>query len=399
MEGYLVISDITGYTAYLTGTEQHHAEEILHDLFISLLEHTVSPLVVSKLEGDAILSYAPKDGFIEGQALFEVIENLYVQFRQSRQNMHRHTSCECDACRNIPNLDLKFFVHYGTYSLMNIGGYEELSGPNVILIHRLLKNKVTTAAYTIYTSATAEALLMTEYCATQMQAHSEEYEHLGEVPTYVQDMHLVWEQYQARNRIFLGENDLLFHDPVEIKILAPLSAVWEYLIQPKTFPLWQAEVDSARVTNMNKGRTGVGTTGHCAHGKQVFTTKIVDLRAFDYITYETLVQIPLGEIILLFTYQLTEIEEGTHLVLRASVPRTNSAFWNLAPMIWFSKNVMNPYYRKREHPLRLETITRLRNLIEQEIATGNITPIKAAKISDDEINTAVKDYVRQQSDN
>lgn len=76
--GFLVISDITGCTAYLTGTEQLHAEEILQDLFRALLDHTAPPLVVNNLEGDAVLSYAPAASFSEGQSLLESIENSYV---------------------------------------------------------------------------------------------------------------------------------------------------------------------------------------------------------------------------------------------------------------------------------------------------------------------------------
>jgi len=205
--GFLVISDITGYTAYLTGTEQLHAEEILQDLFRVLLEHTTPPLVVNKLEGDAILSYAPAVSFSEGQSLLESIENTYLKFRLLRENIHRHTSCECRACANIENLDPKFFVHYGDFSLLEIGNREELSGPNVILIHRLLKNELRMRAYGLYTAAAVEALGLQEYFDARMATHVEQYDHLGKVDCYVQDMSELWAAHQGHRRVYVDGSD------------------------------------------------------------------------------------------------------------------------------------------------------------------------------------------------
>ena len=70
-----------------------------------MLEHTRPPLVVSRLEGDAVISYVPAGSISQGQILVELIENTYVDFRQSRERMVINTSCTCNACRNIPNLD------------------------------------------------------------------------------------------------------------------------------------------------------------------------------------------------------------------------------------------------------------------------------------------------------
>ena len=39
-----------------------------------LIDHTQSPLVLSKLEGDAVFSYAPSGGFLQGQTLLDMIE-------------------------------------------------------------------------------------------------------------------------------------------------------------------------------------------------------------------------------------------------------------------------------------------------------------------------------------
>ncbi len=53
-QGYVLIADIAVYTAFLTRGELEHAQDILNTLFHTLLNNTRHPLVVSKLEGDAI---------------------------------------------------------------------------------------------------------------------------------------------------------------------------------------------------------------------------------------------------------------------------------------------------------------------------------------------------------
>jgi hypothetical protein len=69
--GFLLIADITGYTAFLTRSELEHAQDILRSLFDALLALMQPPLVVSKLEGDAVFAYTLDDQFLRGQTLLE----------------------------------------------------------------------------------------------------------------------------------------------------------------------------------------------------------------------------------------------------------------------------------------------------------------------------------------
>ena len=58
--------DFTGYTAFLTGSEAEHAEDILHTLLVLLVEHNRPPLTFSWLEGDEVFSYTPQGSFLQG---------------------------------------------------------------------------------------------------------------------------------------------------------------------------------------------------------------------------------------------------------------------------------------------------------------------------------------------
>ena len=142
-EGYLLIADITGYTRYLSESELEHAQDTLTALLELLVENTRPPLVISRLAGDAVISYGLREDFFQGQTFIEKIEDTYVTFRKTIERLALNNTCRCNACANISNLDLKFFIHYGTFGIQRISDYDELVGSDIILLHRLLKNSVT----------------------------------------------------------------------------------------------------------------------------------------------------------------------------------------------------------------------------------------------------------------
>ena len=142
-EGYLLIVDITGYTRYLSESELEHAQETLTALLELLVENTRPPLVISRLAGDAIISYGLREGFFQGQTFIEIMEDTYITFRKAIDRLVLNNTCGCNACANISSLDLKFFIHYGTFGFQRISDFDELVGNDINLLHRLLKNSVT----------------------------------------------------------------------------------------------------------------------------------------------------------------------------------------------------------------------------------------------------------------
>ena len=140
--GYFILTDISGYTEYLTRSELDHAQDALQNLFDVQLAHIKYPFVISGFRGDAIFLYVPETNFCEPQSLLETLENLYIAFADTRRQMVHNTTCPCRACRNISRLDLKMVIHYGEYSIQKLGDREELLGADVIVPHRMLKNNV-----------------------------------------------------------------------------------------------------------------------------------------------------------------------------------------------------------------------------------------------------------------
>lgn len=312
--GYLLIADITGYTAFLSGSELDHAQETLSTLLELLIEHTRPPLIISRLAGDAVISYALQETVMQGQTLVEMIEDSYVAFRKAIELMVMNNSCQCNACANVSALDLKFFVHYGIFGLQHLSAHDELVGNDVNLIHRLLKNQVTEKtgcrAYTLYTDTAIQRMGLGDMSAT-MTRHSEAYEHLGEVQVWVQDMHPIWEQKRDSTRITMSSEGIVHQ--VEADIAMPPHLVWDYLTQPE-FRTILVGTHHQEIINRTHGRVGVGTSFQCFHGGRVYPQTILEWQPFDRMLTQELIPIPIDNTFGLVEYRVVETKTGTRLI-------------------------------------------------------------------------------------
>ena len=207
--GSLVLTDISGYTTYLLGTELEHAQDVLADLMGVVVTNLQPPLHVSKLEGDAVFSYA-LDGVCGASTLLDTIERSYFAFRSRQRDIAHATSCTCDACRQIPTLDLKFILHHGSFVRREVAGNEELTGGDVNVIHRLAKNSAAdvlgTKGYALLTDACVEALGL-DAAALGMRAHIESYDDVGEVPCCLEDLGERWRLESERQRVYIAAGD------------------------------------------------------------------------------------------------------------------------------------------------------------------------------------------------
>ena len=202
-KGYFILTDISGYTEFLTKSELDHAQDALQNLFDVQLAHIKHPFVISGFRGDAIFMYVPETNFCEPQTLLESLENLYFVFADALRQMIYNTTCTCRACKNMSRLDLKMVIHYGEYAVQKLGDREELLGADVIVPHRMLKNRVIEQtgieSYALFSDAAAEASKLSQL-AYPLVSHSEVYEHIGEVKMQVLDLRKVWEREQEKHR-------------------------------------------------------------------------------------------------------------------------------------------------------------------------------------------------------
>ena len=254
-----LIADISGYTEYLGGVELDHAQDILADLVGAVVSALRPNFRLAKLEGDAAFTYAIAER-IDGSMLLDTIERCYFGFRRRRRDVRQATSCGCNACSRIPDLDLKFVAHHGEAIVQKVAGRQELLGPDVIVVHRLLKNEVVERlgipAYALLSQACIDATDL-DPAALGMVADTETYEKIGDVPAWVHDLGRRWQEEEDRVRVFVTPEAAVLTISVPTK--APPQVAWEYLTRPGQRMRWQPWVTSVEVRGATGGRRGVGS--------------------------------------------------------------------------------------------------------------------------------------------
>src|SRR4051794_8048738 len=113
---------------FLTRSELEHAQGILDALFKSIFAEIKAPIILSNLQGDAALTYLPDTNLLQRQFPLDAIERIYCSFANTLGAMRLNTTCTCNACRNMNQLDLKFFLHHGAYATQEIGGAPRAAG-------------------------------------------------------------------------------------------------------------------------------------------------------------------------------------------------------------------------------------------------------------------------------
>jgi len=173
--GALLLADISGYTGFLDAvTIAHHddllggdtvpaAYPLISTLLDGIIDRLTPPFALVKLEGDAVfMSGALDDTLPRGTELLDCLAACYAGFRDRLGTARELWSCQCDACVRVATLDLKFVLHAGSYVIHSVGGGRELAGPDVVIAHRLLKNRAAevlgTRAYALVTRPAMDRL-------------------------------------------------------------------------------------------------------------------------------------------------------------------------------------------------------------------------------------------------
>ncbi len=287
--GFVLIADITGYTTYLNESELAHAQGTLTDLLELLVTTTRPPFVVAQLEGDAVMSYAFEDGFVDAQTFLERVEHVYVEFRRAIDLMVLNNTCKCNACANVSTLDLKFFVHHGIFAIQPVGEVKQLLGADVNLIHRLLKNTVSSEtghrAYLLLTESAIDGLGLSP-AAEGLTAHRESVADFGEVSVWVKDMHPVYEATRQSERLLYEPDQVLVRLGTDFPL--PIESVWAYANQSE-FRNLVIGSDSYEVLDRKSGRVAEGSTYQCYHGRMTVTQVVLDWVPFERVALRQMI--------------------------------------------------------------------------------------------------------------
>ena len=317
-----LIADISGYTGYLADVELDHAQDILADLVGAVVTALRPNFRLAKLEGDAAFTSMAAEQ-IDGSMLLDTIERCYFGFRRRRRDVRQATSCECNACSRIPDLDLKFVVHHGTAVIHKVAGRQELVGSDVIVVHRMLKNDVVEQtgieAYALISQACIDAAGL-DPAALGMREHTETYDRIGDVRAWVHDLERRWQEEEARARVRVAPEDAFVSVSVQTNV--PPQVAWEFLTKPGQRMTWQPWVTEVAIEGATGGRRGPGSSNHCMHGKDAVIEEILDWRPYDYVTDRTILATPDGPLRVLHTIELEPTTTGTIVHMRFAAPKT-----------------------------------------------------------------------------
>jgi len=182
----LLIADISGYTDFMLANEKslEHSHIIIGELIETILNEVQLPFTLAKLEGDAVFLYAVKDDAFAARAedLGARVLRFFHVFANKVSELTLSSFCKCGACKNIERLQLKVVMHSGRCAFYEIAHLTELSGVDVIIVHRLLKNSAGMSEYVLLTEAAQQDLRLP---LTLLSKGEETYDGIGAVTTYL----------------------------------------------------------------------------------------------------------------------------------------------------------------------------------------------------------------------
>ena len=325
--GCLLIADISGYTDYVVSSPLEYAEDVVTDITQDVVRRLEPILRVNKLEGDAAFGYA-LDGELDASMLLDSIEECYFGFRRRLRGIEHSTNCSCNACAKAPALNLKFVVHHGEFIRRPSSRGEELTGHDVILVHRLLKNTAAEVlglrGYALCSEACVNALGI-DADALGLWPHAESYPDVGDVAAWIVDLEARWQSEAERTRVFVLPGEERFS--VGIALGVPPAVAWEYLTSPEKRLRWQVD----HIDQIDEGgRRCTGTSSVCVDGRTKIYEEILDWRPFEYFTERVSLG---GGASALLTTALEEEGDGTQVITRARPEGSRLSWITTAPRL------------------------------------------------------------------
>jgi len=186
---FLLIADISGYTKFMVSKRKSlsHAQAIITELMESIITEIKIPLHIIEVEGDAVFFYGVEEpGVYTWEQVVSLVSNKFFDFYRAFYRRLNHlmnsNMCHCSACDGVSHLKLKIIAHIGEALLYKIDKFSKLGGPDVILLHRLLKNSIEADEYLLMTEQSFEEI--SRYKTFEIERHFEDYDGLGRIDLY-----------------------------------------------------------------------------------------------------------------------------------------------------------------------------------------------------------------------
>src|SRR5207247_10294252 len=91
------MADISGYTAFVAGTEQDHSQEILAELMEAISRSFGGKLTVDQVEGDALCCTTDRTAV----GVMDWLRERYRVFQRGLRDIRSATTCPLRACAPV----------------------------------------------------------------------------------------------------------------------------------------------------------------------------------------------------------------------------------------------------------------------------------------------------------
>jgi len=145
----LCMPDISGFTRFMGEIDFELSSKVIPTLLNNIIYSNEVGLKVSEIEGDAVLFY--RNGKLPSlKILIDQCKYFYTEFYH-QMDILRNKNNELPGAKRIPVLlGLKIILHFGEeVGLVPIGKNVKLIGEDVIVAHKLLKNKIPINEYVL----------------------------------------------------------------------------------------------------------------------------------------------------------------------------------------------------------------------------------------------------------
>ncbi len=180
LDTVFIIPDISHYTKFITGDHFSNSrkQQIIFSLINAIIEAATKTVELSKLEGDAALFFANARSH-SPEEIGDTVMGIFEAFFKERDRLIAANFCSCRVCRHIGDLDLKIFVHRGPATRFKFRGSVDHFGSDIVILHSLMKNSVTSDRYVMVTDAADDCIRMPD--AFETHDVEEKLDHIGNV--------------------------------------------------------------------------------------------------------------------------------------------------------------------------------------------------------------------------
>ena len=153
----LFMPDISGFTEFVNQTEVQHSGHIISELLEILLDANTLNLQLAEIEGDALFMFKT-DSIPDFEELMTQVKQMFIAFHQHLLLYKHRRICNCGACSGAGQLTLKFVIHISPIDFIEVRGQRKPYGPEIVKLHRLLKNDVNSNEYVLFSEEAIQHL-------------------------------------------------------------------------------------------------------------------------------------------------------------------------------------------------------------------------------------------------